>query len=107
MTTTRRDFVGKLASAAAIAAVGVSARPSLVSALNAHPRAGDPLLRELAAKAMDAARAAGATYADIRFTLTRSEQIWYASRDMWGVDEDLEHAAVGIRSLTDGAWGFA
>lgn len=104
MTSTRRDFVARLA---AVTAAGIAARPALLSALDRYPRAGDPMLEELSARALEAARAAGATYADVRFTLTRSEDIWVVSPGIWGTPVNDEHAAVGIRALADGAWGFA
>lgn len=107
MTSTRREFVGRLASVAAVTAAGMAVRPGVLSALDRYPRAGDPLLKDLASKALEAAKAAGATYADVRFTLTRSEEIWVQNPAMWGTPVNDEHAAVGIRTLADGAWGFA
>jgi TldD protein len=59
----------------------------------------DPQLRELASKALDAAQSAGAQYADVRFTLTQSEQVS-------GMLYETEHVAVGVRALVNGAWGF-
>src|ERR1700753_2056433 len=39
------------------------------------PRANDPTLKTLALRALDAATAAGATYADVRFTSTRRRSL--------------------------------
>jgi TldD protein len=66
------------------------------------PRAGDPHLRDLALRALDAARSVGALYADVRFTATRSQQFAYGSAPI-----EREDGAVGIRVYVDGAWGFA
>lgn len=104
---TRRNFV-KLASTAALAA---GTRPSFFPgssacvATDAYPHAGDPQLRELAAAALDAAKTAGASYADVRFTLTRAERIHGRLWD-WNFYQDDEHGAIGVRVIADGAWGF-
>jgi TldD protein len=107
--TDRRTFLQQMASAAALTAAARLAHaeePDVVSAIDAYPQAGDPKIRELAARALDAARAAGASYADVRFTLTRSEQIFTAGLS-WFLFDDNEHGAAGVRALVDGAWGFA
>jgi TldD protein len=65
------------------------------------PHVGDPALRELAMRALDAARGAGASYADVRFTLTRQQAFYYGNAPI-----DTEHIAVGVRALANGAWGF-
>jgi TldD protein len=79
----------------------------ILPGFDAYPRSGDPLLRELAARALDAARAAGATYADVRFTLTRTEEIRFYGTAQYSIVQNDEYAAVGVRTLVDGAWGFA
>lgn len=61
---------------------------------------GDPDIRELAARGLDSARSAGATYADVRLSHTRTRQFQLVVYD----DEDME---VGVRALVDGYWGFA
>ena len=63
--------------------------------------AGDPLLRTLAARALDAARSAGASYADIRFTLARSQQFLSGAPSA-----DEQQIAVGVRAFVNGCWGF-
>jgi TldD protein len=96
-----------MAAAAGAAVVGAIATPSFLSALDRYPRAGDPALKDLAAKALDAAKAAGATYADVRFTLTRSEELQVGRPGAWYLLNNNEHGAAGVRALADGAWGFA
>lgn len=96
---------------ASIAALAASARRphfgNPLGAFDAYPRAGDPLLKELAARALDAAKAAGATYADVRFTLTRREELRFMGTNLWYFSQNSEFATVGVRALVDGAWGFS
>ena len=79
----------------------------------------------LALRAVDAARTAGATYADVRLTRTISEHFYTSvGMDHWGgilnddphsyayygngtADWDSEALAVGVRVLVNGYWGFA
>ncbi|HEY8469852.1 MAG TPA: TldD/PmbA family protein [Longimicrobiales bacterium] len=111
MSHTRREFL-KAASAAAVSLAWpgglLEARPrGVLPGFDAYPHAGESDLRELAARALDAARAAGATYADVRFTLTRVERILFYDPTRHIVLQDYEYAGVGVRCLVDGAWGFA
>jgi TldD protein len=105
--TTRRQFLFRSgAVAAAVAATGALPRSLrgatvLGTPIDTAPRAGDPMLRDLAMRALDAAKSAGATYADIRFTLTRTQAL------RSGSPFEAEHVAVGVRALASGAWGFA
>jgi TldD protein len=104
--TSRRTFIGQITSAT-VAVAGITATSGIAGALERFPRAGDPLLKDLAAKALDAAKAAGATYADVRFTVTRQQYASAGGPSAWQVWNDEEHGGVGIRALADGAWGFA
>ena len=106
MSHSRRDFL-KTASIAALAAAGTGTFPRVLPALDAHPRAGDPILQDLAARALEAARSAGATYADVRLTLTRHEIIRTMGSSGYYFQVNDEFAGVGVRALVDGAWGFA
>lgn len=79
-------------------------------------------VRLLAERAIEAARAAGASYADVRLTRTIKEafsgeslQARYTST-IWGGERlgvhdkaptDDEAFGVGVRALVDGCWGFA
>jgi TldD protein len=103
----RRDFL----KSASVAALSLAGRPSALLALPAgldlYPRAGDPMLREFAAAALEAASAAGATYADVRLSLTRLEEIHFPGPSSYSHARDYEYAGLGVRSLVDGAWGFA
>jgi len=109
MAHSRRDFL-KAASAAALSLAGRGLPFGGLAALpgiDAYPRAGEKDLEELAARALEAARAAGATYADVRFTLRRVEEITVPSLGSYHHLRDEELAGVGVRALVDGAWGFA
>jgi len=111
MYQTRREFL-KAASAAAISLAASGAplagrTPGLLPGLDVYPHAGDPLLEELAARALEAARAAGAEYADVRFSLTRLEEIMFMGPTQYSHRQDSERAGVGVRALVEGAWGFA
>ena len=96
----RRRFLKGVGSA--LAAVMVP-RPLLVRlgrSWEPAPPIQDTRLRDLTARALEAARAAGATYADVRLTHTRTREFEHSQcRD----GEDL-HA--GVRTLVKGYWGF-
>jgi TldD protein len=105
MSITRRDFLKVGASAATLAAVASAPRP-LLAQLGAGraepvPPIEDPRLEALAARALDAAKAAGATYADARLT-----HDWTRAISLDGV-ADTEVVTVGVRAFVDGRWGFA
>jgi len=98
---TRRYFLN-----AAAAAAGASAIPRWLGGqgpfihVPAVPM-GEPDLAALAARAVDAARSAGATYADARLTRTQDQGFFGSS--MW---REGDVRAVGVRVLVDGVWGF-
>lgn len=58
------------------------------------------LVRTIALRAVDAARTAGATYADVRVTRWLQEN-WLSPTVM------SEYLAIGVRALANGCWGFA
>ena len=108
MGSTRREFVKTTSAAAAalagLAAVPASARAAVTAA--GSPFLGDPNIKELAHLALDAARGAGATYADIRFTRNRTQSLFTREQRVQGL-VDNETMGFGIRTLVNGAWGFA
>jgi TldD protein len=63
-------------------------------------------MRDLVLRALDTARAAGATYADGRWMETRGQRIAVKQGRLDGFEEDWS-AGLGIRVLAQGAWGFA
>ena len=68
--------------------------------------AAEPNVKELAALALDAAKSAGADYADVRFVRNRNQNVSTREQRVSGVS-DNETYGFGIRSLVNGSWGFA
>ena len=103
--TTRRDFL--TISAAALATTAAS-RSGLAIASEPEilPAQGDPLANELALEAINAAKDAGASYADARVGRYRRQNINTRDRSVSGV-ADNESYGVGVRTLVNGSWGFA
>jgi len=113
MAPTRRDFLTSAASAAAL--VGISSRASATSTVDALAAlapsdaaiaAAEPNVRELATLALDAAKSAGADYADVRFVRNRSQNLSTREQRVSGIS-DSETYGFGVRTLVNGAWGFA
>ncbi|HJU65787.1 MAG TPA: DNA gyrase modulator, partial [Gemmatimonadaceae bacterium] len=102
MSSTRRDFL-KTAGLAA-AAIGL-ARP-VAAAPRAAPSPGDAAANELLLEALQAAKDAGASYADARAGRYRQQFIGTRERQITGVS-DSESYGVGVRVLVNGSWGFA
>src|SRR5688572_10217939 len=106
MPITRRDLLKAGASAAALTGLASLPRPLLAQLDGAPepvPAIRDPRLKALALRAIDAARSAGATYADVRLTHTRTRGF----RGNPQPPGDRESIVVGARALVDGYWGFA
>ncbi|HEX3157672.1 MAG TPA: TldD/PmbA family protein [Gemmatimonadaceae bacterium] len=108
--TTRRDFLKQgAATAAALAAANAAVtRPAgaQFGGMVAAPPDTDPATKELLMEALNAARQAGASYADARvqrqqqnFVFTREQQIQNVV--------DTDSIGIGVRALVDGTWGFA
>ena len=104
MPTNRRDFVLKTGAAA----IAVTVAPKLlVAAPPRNPsRWTEPLADQLITEALNAARDAGATYADARIGRYRRQSISTRERQITGVS-DGESYGMGIRTIVNGAWGFA
>jgi len=102
MSPTRRDFLKtSVATAATVAAYG----PHVIDAFAQAP-AADAAALEIANEALDAARKAGATYADARIGRYRRQSISTRERQVLNVS-DNESYGLGVRTLVDGSWGFA
>jgi TldD protein len=104
VTHSRRDFLkasAALAASTAIAGRGLHAQdaPSVVTP-------GDPAVRELMQVAVDAAKAGGASYADVRVSARRQQSVFTRDRIVQGIN-DSDTYGIGVRTLVDGAWGFA
>jgi TldD protein len=111
VSLSRRDFVHGSAALAATAALARPADALAPFAAGGAPALrfgapGDPTIRALALRALDAARSAGAGYADVRIGQNRAQAVSTRERRVQGL-ADTETAGVGVRVLVDGTWGFA
>jgi TldD protein len=96
----RRGFL----ACAAAASAGLSLVPGVAHA--ARLPLDDPEFRELALRALDAARRAGASYADVRINRNRTQSVGTREQRITGF-QDGETFGFGVRVLAAGAWGFA
>ena len=110
MPQTRREFLTQ--AAAASAAIGLAGcapatvpSPAPAPSPTAGP-AGDPTFKDLAMLALDAAKSAGASYADVRISRNRNQAIFTREQRVQNL-VDNETFGFGVRVLVDGAWGFA
>lgn len=105
MSSSRREFLQQ--SAAAAAAIGIiNAERANAAPRPQSPFSGDSDHRELALRGIDAARSAGAQYADCRISSARSQNIGTRERRVTNIG-DSETFGFGVRVLVDGCWGFA
>ncbi len=105
MTASRREFLQQ--SAAAAAALGLASTAVAPSAVSAAPTLQrDSSYRELVLRAIDAAKQAGAEYADARISSARSQNLGTRERRVTNIG-DNETFGFGVRVLVGGAWGFA
>jgi TldD protein len=104
LTHSRRDFIKTTAATAAAIAAGPGV--DFCPAQTVAAPAADPLALELAGEALDAARSAGASYADVRVGRYRRQAIATRERQISGVS-DTESYGLGVRTLVNGCWGFA
>lgn len=112
----RRDFVRSSAGAAAIATVssvfpGYAAKASSLGLSHYTKATGvattadtvsSARMEALVLRAVEAARAAGAHYAEARVTRTVNQSLGET-----GLGGDYESLTIGVRALVGGAWGFA
>lgn len=111
----RRDFLKGTGAALVVAACGGrQAAQTMGTAGTAPDKAAgeqapafsDPRLRELADVALNTARGAGASYADIRIADYRRQTIRTREERVLSVN-DAEDRGFGVRVIVDGTWGFA
>ncbi len=67
---------------------------------------GKEIMREAAFAALEAALRAGASYADCRAVLLRSEEIAVRNEAVEAISR-TESTGLGVRVIVNGAWGFA
>ncbi len=106
MAPSRRDFL-KTGSAALAGLVVVTPRGRFAVAPRGMPLPQDDAnIRELAMLALDTAKSAGASYADVRVSRTRTQSV--ATREDRVTNlSDGDTMGFGVRVLVNGAWGFA
>jgi TldD protein len=106
VTHSRRDFLKTSAAAAATTAIGAR----ILSAGDAYaapvPTPGDPAIKALMQVALDVAKGSGASYADVRVAARRQQNVNTRDKIVQGVS-DNDSYGLGVRTLVDGAWGFA
>ena len=109
MPINRRDFLRTTAAAAAVAGgravTGAPVTSAFAAPLIAAPRA-EAFVEELALEALNAAKDAGASYADARIGRYRRQGINTRERQVTNVS-DSESYGLGVRALVGGSWGFA
>ena len=110
MSQSRREFLRNSSAAAAaglvLAATGEAGAAERAAQAVQPQSPGDPAINELLMRALDAAKSAGAEYADARVSLNRTQNINTRERRVGGLS-DNETFGVGVRVLVQGSWGFA
>ena len=103
----RREFVLQGTALAAGLGAGSALLPRTLSAAPTREDwLADPATKELALRAVDAARQAGASYADVRISRNRSQALGTRERQITFFN-DGDTFGFGVRVLAGGAWGFA
>ncbi len=104
MAPSRRDFIK---TGSAIAAAGIASPRGLVVPAKGIPLPqGDGSIREMAMLALDAAKSAGASYADVRVSQTQTQSVSTREQRVTNLS-DSDTMGFGVRVLVNGAWGFA
>lgn len=102
----RREFIQLTGTAGAgLAVTGAGLEPVLALQREVAP-GPDAAEKELVLRAIDAAKSAGASYADARITRRNDEFVSTRERQLTGVNRS-ESYGIGIRALVGGSWGFA
>jgi TldD protein len=104
----RREFLKSTSAATALAglAIGLPTTGRALVAPSQSSFTGEPNVKELAMVALNAAKSAGAEYADVRFVRNRTQNVSAREQRVSGVS-DNETYGFGVRSLVNGSWGFA
>ncbi len=105
----RRDFVGL--SGLAAGALFIPAIPGFAGALVDPARLLEPgvdvaIKKRLADAGLNAAKAAGATYADVRIGRYLNQGVFTREKQVQNI-ASTESYGVGIRVIANGTWGFA
>ena len=115
LPNSRREFLKQTGGAVGAAVLAGSALGSMPSLLSAAPAPDDRALtvfanaadvKELMNTALNAAKMAGATYADVRLSRQRQNFVFTREQQIQNV-VDTDTIGIGVRTLVDGTWGFA
>ena len=108
VTRSRRDFLKASAAVAAGSLVAGQRLPAagLIHRATEIPAVDDPAVKALMQHALDVAKSGGASYADVRVTARRQQNVNVRDRIVQGVS-DVDTFGMGVRTLVDGAWGCA
>lgn len=101
---TRRRFL-RTGSVAALAVACPFSFAEAQRRIAVAPRVGSPDLKALTEAALEAARAAGATYADVNFRSMLQEQSGLDEQDLFSPYFATRYSW-GVRALVNGYWGF-
>ncbi len=110
----RREFLKQTGIAAGAIAASAALRKAEAAASAIAPHAPgtavaapmDAATRELLMEALNAAKLAGASYADARIARYRDNQVFTREQQIINV-VDQDSMGCGVRALVDGTWGFA
>jgi TldD protein len=106
--STRRDFLKQGSAVAGAIALGGSLRPAeaLTPQAGARAAAMDTAVKDLLLDALNAAKMAGAGFADAR--IGRYQQNFVVTREQQIINVvDTDSIGIGVRALVNGTWGFA
>jgi len=107
MKQSRREFVKKTGMVAAATAIPGIFSPRSLAAIVQRPveMPPDDTVRALMMAAINTAKSAGASYADVR--IGRYRQSFVFTREQQIVNTvDTDSIGAGVRALVDGTWGF-
>jgi TldD protein len=108
--TDRRSFIKQSAVLAAAGAAAGACAPAVRESVGPSGALADAPsaagTAELMAAALDAARTAGASYADVRIQRQRQNFVFTREQQIQNV-VDTDSLGCGVRTLVDGTWGFA
>ncbi len=112
LSSTRREFLKNASVVAATVSLASSVDAQMLRRAGSHSPSSTPYnpqdasIREMCMLALDAAKSAGADYADVRFSRNRSQSIFTRERRVQGLN-DSDTFGFGVRTLVGGSWGFA
>src|SRR5262245_50749798 len=106
--SSRREFLKQSGAVAGAVALSGALRPAeaLVPAVSVQRGAMDASIKDLLMESLNAAKSAGASFADAR--IGRYQQNFVVTREQQIINVvDTDSIGVGVRALVNGTWGFA